>query len=283
MTMSIPTGGLEGASMLITGGGSGIGLGIAARFVRDGAHVTICGRTEDRLIAATEELRSGAASGVNVQYVVTDVTVEDQVAAAVATAIGVTGALDGAVACAGGSETLGPITQMDTEAWRRTIDLNITGTMLTFKHVGAAMAKAGSGSMVGISSVASSNVHPWFGAYGPGKAGIDHVCQLAAIELGASGVRVNAIRPGLVDTELVSFVTAGGDVLDDYLECMPVARVGTVEDIAALARFLVGPETTWLTGQLINVDGGHQLTRGPSYRSLIEPLFGADGLRGIVD
>ena len=126
-------------------------------------------------------------------------------------------------------------------------------------------------------------MHPWFGAYGPGKAGIDHVCQLAAIELGASGVRVNAIRPGLVATDLVAFVTAGGAVLDDYLECMPISRVGTVEDIAAMARFLIGPESTWVTGQLINVDGGHLLSRGPSYRSLVEPLYGADALRGIVE
>ncbi len=93
---------------------------------------------------------------------------------------------------------------------------------------------------------------------------------------------MNAIRPGLVDTELVGFVTAGGPVLDDYLACMPISRVGTVEDIAAAARFLVGPESTWVTGQLINVDGGHQLTRGPDYRSLVEPIYGADALRGLI-
>lgn len=282
MTMSIPTGGLEGGSTLVTGGGSGIGLGCATRFARDGAHVTIVGRTEDRLRAAVEQIRRAAASGATVQYAVADVTDEQQIAAAVATALAPTGSLDGVVACAGGSETIGPITQMDTEAWRRTIDLNITGTMLTIKHAAPVMARAGAGSIVGISSIASSNVHPWFGAYGPGKAGIDHVCQLAAIELGASGVRVNAIRPGLVDTELVSFVTEGGEVLDDYLECMPIARVGTVEDVAGLARYLIGPEASWITGQLINVDGGHQLTRGPSYRAIVEPLFGADALRGLL-
>jgi NAD(P)-dependent dehydrogenase (short-subunit alcohol dehydrogenase family) len=283
MTMSVPQGGLEGAATLVTGGGSGIGLGCAVRFAADGAHVTICGRHEDRLRNAVETIRAAAAPGARVGYVAADVTDEAQIATAVATATEVTGGLDGVVACAGGSETIGPITQVDTDAWRRTIDLNITGTMLTIKHAAPVMAKAGQGSIVGVSSIASSRVHPWFGAYGPGKAGIDHVCQLAAIELGASGVRVNAIRPGLVDTELVRFVTAGGPVLDDYLECMPIARVGTVEDIAAMARFLVGPESTWLTGQLINVDGGHDLTRGPSYREILEPLFGADGLRGIVD
>lgn len=282
MTMHTPIGGLDGASTFVTGGGTGIGLGCATRFARDGAHVTICGRTEDRLVVAVELLRSEAGPDATVQYVVADVTVEDQLAAAVGAAASVTGTLDGVVACAGGSETLGPITQMDVEAWRRTVDLNITGTMLTIKHAAPIMAREGKGSIVGISSIASSNVHPWFGAYGPGKAGIDHVCQLAAVELGASGVRVNAIRPGLVDTDLVSFVTAGGPVLDDYLACMPISRVGTVEDIAAMARFLIGPESTWVTGQLINVDGGHLLTRGPDYRSLVEPIYGADALRGLT-
>jgi NAD(P)-dependent dehydrogenase (short-subunit alcohol dehydrogenase family) len=280
---SVPTGGLEGAATLVTGGGSGIGLGCALRFARDGAHVTICGRSEARLLDAAERIRAAAVGDASVTHVVADVTEEEQVRAAVAAAARATGTLDGVVACAGGSETIGPITQMDTDAWRRTIDLNITGTMLTIKHAGAVMARAGSGSSVGVSSIASSNVHPWFGAHGPGKAGLDHVCQLAALELGASGVRVNAIRPGLVDTDLVGFVSAGGAGRDDYLACMPISRVGTVEDVAALARFLVGPESSWLTGQLINVDGGHHLTRGPSYRAIVEPLYGADALRGIVE
>jgi NAD(P)-dependent dehydrogenase (short-subunit alcohol dehydrogenase family) len=280
--VKITTGGLEGAATLVTGGGSGIGLGCAKRFARDGAHVTICGRSEARLEGAHAQIAEVLAPGASVTHVVADVTDEEQIAAAVAAATAITGTLDGIVACAGGSETLGPITMMDTDAWRRTIDLNITGTMLTIKHAGAVMAKAGAGSIVGISSIASSNVHPWFGAYGPGKAGIDHVCQVAAIELGASNVRVNSIRPGLVDTDLVEFITAGGEVLDDYMACMPIARVGTVEDIAAMARFLVGPDSTWLTGQAINVDGGHSLTRGPSYRAILEPLYGADALRGIV-
>jgi NAD(P)-dependent dehydrogenase (short-subunit alcohol dehydrogenase family) len=280
--MTTPTGGLEGTAALVTGGGSGIGLGCARRLVRDGASVTLCGRTESRLRAAAVALAPLAASGAVVQHAVADVTDEESVTAAVACALEPTGTLDAVVACAGGSETLAPITQMDTDAWRRTLDLNVTGTMLTIKHAARPMARAGHGSIVGISSIASSNTHRWFGAYGPGKAGIDHVCKLAADELGASGVRVNSIRPGLVDTDLVSFVTAGGPVLDDYLACMPIARVGTVEDVAAMARFLVGPESTWITGQEINVDGGHSLRRGPDYRALVEPLYGADALRGIV-
>jgi NAD(P)-dependent dehydrogenase (short-subunit alcohol dehydrogenase family) len=275
--------GLDGFSAIVTGGGSGIGLGCARRLVADGASVTIVGRTEERLVAAVEELAPLAADGATVQHAVADVTDEDAIAAAVAHATEPTGGLDAAVACAGGSETLGPITQMDVDAWRRTIDLNVTGTMLTIKHAARPMARSGRGAIVGISSIASSRTHRWFGAYGPGKAGIDHLCKVAADELGASGVRVNSIQPGLVDTDLVSFVTAGGAVLDSYFENMPIARVGTVDDIASCARFLVGPESTWITGQAIGVDGGHSLRAGPDYGSLLEPLYGPEGMRGIVD
>ncbi len=274
---------LEGFAALVTGGGSGIGLGCARRLVVDGASVTIVGRTEGRLATAVAELAELAADGATTQYAVADVTDEDAIAAAVATACAPTGGLDAAIACAGGSETLGPITQMDTDAWRRTIDLNITGTMLTIKHAARPMAAAGAGSIVGISSIASTRTHRWFGAYGPGKAGIDHLCQVAADELGASGVRVNSIQPGLVDTDLVAFVTAGGAVLDSYFANMPIPRVGTVDDIAACARFLVGPESTWITGQAIGVDGGHSLRAGPDYGSILEPLYGPDAMRGIVD
>jgi NAD(P)-dependent dehydrogenase (short-subunit alcohol dehydrogenase family) len=277
------TGGLHGTAALVTGGGSGIGLGCARRLLADGASVTICGRSEDRLVAAREQLAPLANEGASVQHAVADVTDEDAIAAAVALACEPTGSLDAVVACAGGSETLGPLTQMDTEAWRRTIDLNVTGTMLTIKHAARPMAAAGRGSIVGVSSIASTNTHLWFGAYGVGKAGIDHLCRLAADELGPSGVRVNSVRPGLVETELVAFVTAGGPVLDDYLENMPLGRVGTVADIAALVRFLVGPESTWITGQTIGIDGGHSLRRGPNYRPLVEPIYGAEALRGIVE
>ena len=113
------------------------------------------------------------------------------------------------------------------------------------------------------------------------KAALDHLCQLAADELGASGVRVNTVRPGLVDTELVALITTEGPVLDDYLACMPISRVGKPDDVARLVRFLLGPESEWITGQTIGVDGGHSLRRGPDLSGVLEPLFGEAGLRGV--
>ncbi len=273
---------LAGFSALVTGGGSGIGLACARRLAADGAAVTIVGRSEERLrsaVAAIEEVASGDAK---VLAVSTDVTDESAVEAAVAAATGVTGRLDGIVSCAGGSETIGPITQIDVEAWRRTVDLNLTGTMLTIKHGARVMARQGGGAVVGISSIAGAVTHRWFGAYGPAKAGLEMLCAVAADELGASGIRVNTVRPGLTRTDMVEVITSPGPVLDDYLGCMPLGRVGEADEVAALVRFLLGPESGWITGQHVGVDGGHSLRRGPDMSGLIGGLFGDDGLRGIV-
>lgn len=272
---------LSGSAAFVSGGGSGIGLGCALRFAADGAHVTIAGRSEDRLKNAVAEIEKAAAPGVRVGYAVADVTDEEQTKAAVDQAASL-GPLKAVVASAGGNSTMGPITQIDAQKWRDTVELNVTGTMLVLKHSARHMVRGGGGSFVAISSVASSNTHRWFGAYGVSKAGIDHLVQLAADELGASGVRVNSIRPGLVRTDMVQMITDGGPLLDDYLQCTPLGRFGETEDISALAAFLVGPQSTWITGQVINVDGGHHLRRGPDFTSVLEPLFGPEGLRGVV-
>jgi NAD(P)-dependent dehydrogenase (short-subunit alcohol dehydrogenase family) len=261
--------GLEGKTALITGGGSGIGLGAARRLASDGAHVTIAGRTEKRLEEATREIRNDAMSGVDVQYVVSDVTVESDVERAVASAAGPDGSLDVLFACAGGSRHGGPIAASDVSAWRATVDLNLVGTFLCIKHAAPAMMRGGGGSIIGMSSIAGHSSHRFMSAYCASKAGIEMLVKCAADELGEHNIRVNAVQPGIVDTELMSFVTAGGPVLESYYDNMPVSRVGTVEDVAAVVAFLAGPESTWITGQMIGIDGGHQLRRGPDYGTLM--------------
>jgi NAD(P)-dependent dehydrogenase (short-subunit alcohol dehydrogenase family) len=276
------TTGIAGYNALVTGGGSGIGLGTATRLVRDGAHVTICGRTEEKLATAVEgltrvvaEARAAGDPEGSARYIVADVTVEDQVAAAVAEAAAPRGHLDILFANAGGSFHMGPMAEADVEGVRATIDLNLVGTFLCIKHAAPLMAagvgagvdggEAPGGSIIGMSSGAGHFPHRFLWAYGSAKAGIDMLCQYAAEELGATGVRVNTVQPGIVDDELMSFITAGGALLDDYLAEMPVSRVGTVDDIAAAVRFLGGPESGWITGEALAVDGGHHLRRGANY------------------
>ena len=276
------TTGIAGYSALVTGGGSGIGLGTATRLVRDGAQVTICGRTEEKLASAVAVLEAvaadvGAAGGPvgTARYVVADVTVEDQVAAVVAEAASSRGHLDILFANAGGSLTMGPITEAGVDDVRATVDLNLIGTFLCLKH-GAPLMAAGTGagvdggaapggSFIGMSSGAGRFPHRYLWAYGSAKAGIDMLCRCAAEEFGHTGMRVNSVQPGIIDDELMSFITAGGPLLDDYLEGMPIRRVGTVEDVAAAVRYLAGPESSWITGVNFPVDGGHHLRHGANY------------------
>jgi NAD(P)-dependent dehydrogenase (short-subunit alcohol dehydrogenase family) len=272
----------EDRTYLVTGGGSGIGKGVAAGLVAAGASVMIVGRNADRLAETVKELEAIKAGGGEIRYEPADVTNEDEVTRAVEAATAWHGRLNGAVHCAGGSMTIGPITQMDSSLWRQTVDLNINGTMYVLKHCAREMVRGGGGSFVGISSIASSNTHRWFGAYGVTKAGLDHLMQLAADELGPSWVRVNSIRPGLIRTDMVAPITDSPELSDDYAACTPIPRVGEAEDIANMAMFLLSDASTWVTGQVINVDGGHLLRRGPDFTAMLEPVFGADGLRGVV-
>jgi 7-alpha-hydroxysteroid dehydrogenase len=271
----------DNRTYLVTGGGSGIGKGVAAGLVASGASVMIIGRNPDRLAAAVEDIEVLKAHG-SIRYEPADITNEEEAARAVDAATAWHGRLHGVVHCAGGSETIGPITQIDSEAWRRTVDLNVNGTMYVLKHAARELVRGGGGSFVGISSIAASNTHRWFGAYGVTKSAVDHMMMLAADELGPSWVRVNSVRPGLIRTDLVVPITESPELSADYRLCTPLPRAGEVEDVANLAMFLLSDAASWITGQCINVDGGHILRRGPDFSAMLEPAFGAEGLRGVV-
>jgi NAD(P)-dependent dehydrogenase (short-subunit alcohol dehydrogenase family) len=271
---------LSGMSALVTGGGSGIGLACAEHLLRDGAHVTIVGRSEDKLRAAADQIRGAARGGGTVQLQSCDVTDEDALVRAVAFAAQPTGKLDIAIANAGAGAG-GPIFTTTLEMWRYCVEVNLTGTFLTVKHAGQAMAAGGGGSIVAISSIAGPLTHRYMAPYCASKAGVEMLIRTAADELGGLGIRANAVRPGLVPTDMAMPLTDDKAVIDDYLDQMPIKRLGKVEDIAAGVRYLAGPESSWVTGQCFAIDGGHTLRRGPRIDSMIERFFGADSLKGL--
>ena len=270
---------LQGRSALVTGGGSGIGLAAAAALVADGADVTLMGRTADKLEAAAEQLRQQAPEGVRVRTSAGDVTADADVAAAVALA-DADQTLRIVVASAGDG-TMGPVVATSTEEWNRILGVTLTGVFLVFREAGAAIVRNGGGSMVAVSSVASRLTHRFMAPYSVAKAGVDMLVKVTADELGRAGVRVNAVNPGIIRTDLVAMIEEESSVGQSYLNNTPLGRFGEVGDVAPLIRFLCGPESGFITGETVGADGGHHLRDGSDYLEWAEGLYG-DAAHGRV-
>lgn len=264
---------LSGKGAYITGGGSGIGLACARALLRDGASVTVVGRTEAKLVEAVESLRADAPEGAEVLHVAADVADEAAVEASVAAAAEPEGGLHLVVAAAG-IGGVAPVISTPLDEWRRILDTNLTGTFLAFKHAGAAIVGAGGGAMCAISSIAGLRTHRMGAAYNVSKAGIDMLVRTTADELGRADVRVNSVCPGLVDTELAAGLFGIEAVHQDYLAQMPISRTGVVDDVASAVRYLCGPEAGWVTGVSLPVDGGHHLRAGPNWDPIGRLLHG---------
>ncbi|HXK23619.1 MAG TPA: SDR family oxidoreductase [Myxococcota bacterium] len=274
------SGGLEGMAVLVTGGGTGIGRACAARLAADGAAVTICGRTTSKLEESAKHIDAQAGHGGSVRWIAADVTKEEEVQAAIAKSLEARGRLDGVVANAGGGGGMGPYHLLDTQEFLRVLHLNVLGTMLCIKHSVPHLVAAGGGSFVGMSSIAGHVTHVYFGAYTAGKAGIEAMMRNAADEFGAKGVRFNAIRPGFIATEIMEGIPRDHATYRSYIENTPMGDVGQPDDVAHLARFLIGPESRWITGTCINIDGGHHLRRGPNFGHFLEPHYGREVMQG---
>jgi NAD(P)-dependent dehydrogenase (short-subunit alcohol dehydrogenase family) len=259
---------LDGQVAFITGGGTGIGLGCARTVAADGATVVLAARNVDRLEAAADDLR---AEGAAVAVAACDVTDEASVEAALAHAA-VVGPLTMVVANAGFGSG-GPFHLTTLDAWSSVLATNLTGAFLTMKHAAPHLARQGGGSIVAVSSIAGAVTHRYMTPYDVSKAGLEMLVRQVADELGAVGIRANAVRPGLVPTDATAPMMSMPDIVDDYLAQMPLGRVGTTADVAHLVRFLLGPESSWITGTCISVDGGHHLRRGPNIEPVMQMLF----------
>ena len=258
---------LEGMGVLVTGGGTGIGRACAARAAGDGAAVTICGRTQASLEAAAEVIAKAATAGGKggaVRWVAGDVTKEEDVERMIREAAAERG-LHAVIANAGGGGVPMAYGEVDAEEFLRVLNLNVLGTMLCMKHAIPRFIEAGGGSFVGMSSLAGHVTHPYFHAYCAGKAGIEAMMRNGADEYGRDKIRFNAIRPGFIATEIMEGIQRDSETYRSYIDNTPLNDVGQPEDVAELARFLIGPESRWITGQCINVDGGHCLRRGPDF------------------
>jgi len=265
---------LRGQRALVIGASSGIGLASAEALLADGADVLICARNAERLEAAADHLRKAAPAGGTVSTRTCDGMDGAQVAAAVEEAAGDAG-LDMAVSVPGGGNYC-PVLGYDDDEFSATIDLNVRPTYLMIKYAGLAMVKNGGGSIVVTSSTASILSSPFLSAYCAAKAACDQLVKVSADEIGQHGIRVNAVRPGLTRTGATDSMFENRPLVEAFLTEQPIRKDGAPEDIGRAIRFLAGPESAWITGQAITVDGGHTIRKFPWLEDVAKAVAGEE-------
>jgi NAD(P)-dependent dehydrogenase (short-subunit alcohol dehydrogenase family) len=247
---------LDGKVAIVTGAGSGIGRASAILFAREGARVAIVDRDTTHL---HETLRIIRQNDGDVQGFGADVGNEDQVKAFVDATLTSFGALDVFYANAGVSGGLVPIFEQTEDHWRQILQTNLIGPFLAIKYAGMHMVKQGRGSIILTASVAGLRANAGGAPYSASKAGVISLAQTGAVALLGTGVRVNAICPGLIETGMTAqiFESARERGTEGKIgQLNPLQRAGAPEEIAAMALFLASDESSYVNGQAFPVDGG---------------------------
>lgn len=253
---------LEGKIALVTGATHGIGRAIALALAGEGARVVACGRDEAALASMGKELgQRGVAQRL-------DVTVELDADAAVQAAVNSYGGLDVAVNAAGDGGMTSYVRNADLAVAEGVWRTNVLGVLACMKYECRAMRASGGGSIINISSLSGRMPAKAMAAYCGTKAAVDMMTQVAALEMGEFGVRVNAIAPGAIDTRMTAWMKLPG-VGDAIIEETPLARIGETDDLTALAIYLASDASSFVTGQVFVADGGASLMRYPDLPKLM--------------
>lgn len=246
---------LRGKTAVVTGGGSGIGLAISKRLADGGAAIAVLDRHVASAEQAAAEIRAGGGTAIGVEA---DVTDRAGVEAAVAETVDRLGAPTILVNNAG-LQQFGPFLKIDLGTWQQVLDVNLTGTFHCCQVVLPHMLEARWGRIVNISSSSAQGGQPMMAAYVASKAAVIGLTKTLALEFGPKGITVNTIPPGFIDTPMLrdseSKGLLGGGV-DEHAQRTPVRRVGRPQDIAAATAFLVSDDASYVTGQVIGVNGG---------------------------
>jgi NAD(P)-dependent dehydrogenase (short-subunit alcohol dehydrogenase family) len=246
---------LEGKSVIITGAGSGIGRAASLMFTREGARVIAVDRTE----AVKETVEQVRKAGGTAEAVMGDAGAEQDVMAFIAKAVTTYGKLDAIWANAGVSGGLVPLAEQTVEHWQEVLRINLIGPFLAIKHATPHMIKQQSGAIVCTASVAGLKAGASGHPYGASKAGVISLVQTTAYSLSGTGVRINAICPGLIETGMTKPVfdrAKERGTQDKIGQLNPLKRAGQPHEIAAMALFLASDEASYVNGQAFPVDGG---------------------------
>lgn len=239
-------------TVVVIGGASGLGAATAQLLAEQG----------DRVVVAD---LPGTGADVAV-----DVTDETTVQALFDGVVAEHGGFHGVVSCAGTS-TLARVAEHDAAEWRRVVDVCLTGAFLVLKH--AARRVADGGSLVSLASLNARQPGTGLAAYCAAKAGLVALTEVTALELGPRRVRVNAVAPGLVVTPLTAPAMDIPGVREEYVDNTALGRAGEPAEVAAAIRFLLSDDSTWITGETLDINGGAHLRRYPDLVGLVERAF----------
>ena len=244
---------LEGKTALITGASRGIGAAIATAFAEAGAAVSLAARSTSDIEQLAEKLQAG---GRRALAITTDVTNDDDVRACVSKTVDELGKIDVLVNNAGGTRFMAPVIDLRPEGWHKAIQLNLDSVFTFCQEVGRHMVARGSGSVINMSSVAGLHGAPGLAYYSAAKHAVIGLTKTLAQEWGDSGVRVNALCPGWVRTELNKPFWSDAGTAASFVANQPIKRWGEPEEIAAAAVWLACDASSYVTGASIVIDGG---------------------------
>jgi NAD(P)-dependent dehydrogenase (short-subunit alcohol dehydrogenase family) len=244
---------LAGKTALVTGASRGIGRAIAVAYAAAGADVAVLARNGELLAEVAAEIE---ALGRRAVVLVADVTDADAVGASVGTAIAELGGLDVVVNNAGGNSFSVPIIGMRQSGWQKTMALNLDSTMYVCQAVGAHLVERGGGSVINVASVAGLAAVPFMSHYGAAKAAVISLTRTIAVEWAYAGVRVNALVPGWVATDLTEFARANEELGQALIARVPMQRWARVDEMTGPAVFLASDASSFMTGQALVIDGG---------------------------
>ena len=269
---------LEGMTAVVTGANGGIGTASSELLLRDGATVMILARRRKELEETKAELLAAVPDG-RVEIFVGDGMLEKDIETAFAQAYAINNRLDIVVATVGGGNGFKPMLMLDAETFRAQFDRNVVSAFLAIRY-GAPLMTPG-GSIVCISSTAAKLPFNGLAAYHTAKGGLENLVRAAAEELGAAGIRVNAVRPGLTRSKRVGYLFTDDKIFNKFLDEFPLRRAGMPADIGHAVRYLAGPEAAWVTGQSFAVDGGQELRRNPDLGHMLEANVGKDAFAAV--
>jgi 3-oxoacyl-[acyl-carrier protein] reductase len=242
---------LPGRVAIVTGAARGIGFAIAERLSTAGAHVVVADISEDGATAAAERLREGGGKAAGVAA---DVTSPDEARAMVERAIDAFGAVDILVNNAGITGRDAPLWETTDEDWEKVLGLNLTGVFYCCRAVVSHMRERGSGAIVNVASISGKEGNPNMIPYSVSKAGVICLTKALAKEVIHDGVRVNAVAPGVIETPLLDQLQP--EAIEYMRSKVPMGRMGSPEEVAAVVHFLASDAASFVTGQCYDVSGG---------------------------